>query len=104
MTEPKNPGPGQFGPNEIVAPIVVWADADYERAVELSEDEMPETFAGWQENLRMVESALPAGAVVVRLESDPDEVAEWCRSNGRKITAENRAAYALDRFRRENGV
>ena len=97
-------GRPKFGDDDVVVPILFWAEADYERAVALSDDEMPETYAAWQKYFRAVESSLPPGAIVFHVKCDPDEVAEWCRSQNRQVTAKNRAVYVVERFRREHGM
>lgn len=94
----------KYGANDLVVPVLVWREADYERAKALSDDEMFETYARWQEEFRMALRAIPAGAIVVKIVADPDEVAEWCRSQGREINAANRAAWATMKFCAENGI
>lgn len=93
----------KYGPDDLVCPIIVWREADYERAKALSDDEMPETYADWQESFRKVSRSLPAGAHVIKIEADPDEVAKWCRAQRLKITTENRAKWAVHEFNRDNG-
>lgn len=86
----------KFRKDDIVMPIIVWTERNYQRAVELSDDAMPDTFAEWQEKFRELYSLVPPGAIIVPVEADPDEVAEWCLSNGVKVTSENRARYAVE--------
>lgn len=93
-----------YGPDDLVCPILVWREADYERAKALSDDEMPDTYADWQEKFRELFRALPAGAKIVKIEADPDEVAEWCRSQGLKITSPHRAKWAVIKFSEMNGI
>lgn len=94
----------KFGKDDVVVPVIVWNEANYERTHAVFDDEMPKTFADWQKRHGELLSSIPPGAKIVPIKADPDEVAEWCRSHGLKVTTENRARYAVDRFRRENGV
>lgn len=89
---------------DLICPILVWSKADYERAVALSEDDMPDTYAEWQEKFRQIYRALPAGATIVKIEADPDEVAAWCRSEGLKNTSPHRAKWAIVKYMRDNGI
>jgi len=94
----------QFRDDDIVIPVLIWTEANYERAVALSDDEMPKTFAEWQEKVRIIKRSVPPGAIIIDIEADPDEVAAWCRANGRQVTTQDRAAFAADTFRRNHGV
>ncbi len=94
----------KYGNDDLVCPIVVWREADYQRARALSEDEMPETFALWQEKFRELYRAIPAGAIIVKIVADPDEVAEWCRAQGLKVTTAHRAKWAVWKFSQDNGI
>lgn len=86
----------KFRKDDFVVPLIVWTEQNYQRAVETSEDEMPETFAEWQKLLRETQSQIPIGAIIVPVEADPDAVLAWCRRTGRNVTTENRAAYAVN--------
>lgn len=90
--------------DEVVVPVIVWDETNYERTHAAFDDEMPKTFAAWQELHADLLRGIPAGARIVPIKADPDEVAEWCRRQGYKVTTENRARYAVERFRRENGI
>lgn len=94
----------EFGDDDIIVPIIVWTETNYERAVALSEDEMPETFADWQKELAVAKRGLPAGAKIIEIKADPDDVAEWCRRNRGQVTTKDRAAFALYKFQRDYGV
>jgi hypothetical protein len=87
---------------DIVVPVLVWREADYQRALELSKDAMPATFRAWQQQLTKAKRGLPPGAVIIEIEADPDEVANWCARNGLRNTTENRARWVLGRFMGEN--
>lgn len=94
----------KYGKDDLVCPVLVWSEKDYERAVSISDDEMPETFPLWQEQFRNVLRSIPAGAFIVKIKGDPDEIAEWCKVNGLKVEAKNRARWAVERFMADNDV
>ncbi len=94
----------KYGPDDVVCPILVWSEANYERAKALSDDEMPETYSGWQEKFREIFHMIPPGAKIVKVEANPDEVAEWCRSQGLKNTSPHRAKWAVIKFADMNGI
>jgi len=74
---------------------ILWiAPADYDRAVALSEDGMPATYEAWRKKVDKFATETPAGVEVVKVEADPDEVAKWCRANGRSVDSHGRAAFA----------
>lgn len=74
---------------------VIWlSPANYDRAVALSEDGMPATYEAWREKIDKLIAQLPPGIRVLKVEVEPDEVAAWCRANGRKVTTQNRSAFA----------
>jgi hypothetical protein len=74
---------------------ILWiAQADYDRAVVLSEDGMPATYEDWRKKIDKVVAGLPAGIKVIRIEADPDEVAKWCRANGHRVDTHGRSAFA----------
>jgi len=74
---------------------ILWIrKTDYDRAVALSEDGMPATYEDWRKKIDGLMRSLPADIKVVRIEADPDEVAQWCRANGRRVDTKGRAAFA----------
>jgi len=81
---------------------VLWlTPANYDRAVALSDDGMPASYEAWREKIDRVIGGLPAGVEVVRVEVDPDEVAAWCRANGRKVDTNSRSAFAAAYLQRK---
>jgi hypothetical protein len=94
----------KYRDDDVVVPILVWRERDYERAKELADDDMMETWEGWKKQFRAVLRGVPPGAIIVRIEADPDEVAEWCKAQGLKVTSDNRAKWAIHRFARDNDI
>lgn len=74
---------------------ILWIrKTDYDRAVALSEDGMPATYEDWREKIDDLMRSLPADIKVMRIEADPDKVAQWCRANGRRVDTKGRSAFA----------
>lgn len=94
----------KYRDDDVVVPILVWRERDYERAKELADDDMLETWADWQKQFRAVLRGVPPGAIVVKIVGDPDKIAEWCKAQGLKVTSENRAQWAVHRFARDNNI
>ncbi|GHC79565.1 hypothetical protein [Limoniibacter endophyticus] len=91
----------QFAVTEGFAPVLVWTEQNYERARQISEDYMPQTYTGWQIIFAIAKARIPKNLEIVCVYADPDDVARWCRSNNRKVTIGNRAAYALAHYQRQ---
>lgn len=75
---------------------VLWPDeSNYARLCAISADYMPPTLAEFHTELALRAAARDLTAAdFFRITFDPDELARWCRENGRPIKTEDREAYA----------
>ena len=79
----------------ILIPALWPDDGNYARFCAISADFMPPTLAEFRQTVlrRIAEKGL-SEVDLVKIEFDPDELARWCRANGRAIDTKARADYA----------